>query len=193
VAKMRTRSPWLVTAVSVNDPLRSPDAELVRRSQRDLDAFVELYDRYVDAVFRYCNRRLPTDAAEDATSITFLNAMAAIPKMTPRQVESFRAWLFTIAHNAVIDQQRRRQHLPIDEIDLPGVALSLDDRAIFNDHRRQLSQAIATLRADQQQVIHLRLAGLEPHEIGEVMGKSPGAVRVIHHRAVERLRRIMGD
>ena len=167
------------------------DAELIRRAHRDLEAFVHLYDRYVDSVFRYCSRRLPSAAAEDATSVTFLNAIGAIRGLEPGR--PFRPWLFTIAHNAVVDQLRRQQHLPIDEVEITAPGPSLDDRAILTDRRQRLARAISTLGPDQQQVIHLRLAGLRVPEIGAVLGKSPGAVRVIHHRAVNRLRVLMDD
>lgn len=169
------------------------DAELVWRAQRDLDAFVELYDRYVDAVFRYCSRRLSRAAAEDATSITFLNAIGAIRGLGPERQHAFRAWLFTIAHNAVVDQLRKGSHLPIDELELPEPGPSLDDRVVLSDRRQRLARAIGMLGADQQQVIHLRLAGLNTNEIAEVLGKSPGATRVIHHRAVNRLRELLND
>jgi RNA polymerase sigma-70 factor (ECF subfamily) len=169
------------------------DAELVRQAQRDLDAFVALYDRYVEAVFRYCSRRLPRAAAEDATSVTFLNAIGAIRGLAPERHHAFRAWLFTIAHNAVVDQLRKQPHLPIDDLEFAEPGPSLDDRVVLSDRRERLAWAIGTLGPEQQQVIHLRLAGLQTNEISEALGKSPGAVRVIHHRAVNRLRELMDD
>lgn len=174
------------------EPAQRSDTELVRMAQRDLEAFVDLYDRYVDAIFRYCNRRLPRAAAEDATSIAFLKAMRGIRKVDPDRFR-FRPWLFTIAHNAVVDQLRSRQHLPIDEVQIEAHGPSLEDRVIGAERRQRLSGALATLPPDQQQVMHLRLAGLPTSEIGDVLGKSPGAVRVIHHRAVKRLRELMED
>jgi RNA polymerase sigma-70 factor (ECF subfamily) len=178
----------------VAEGLASPsDAELVRRCRRDLEAFVDLYDRYVDDVYRYCRRRLPQDAAEDATSTAFLNAIGAVRALDPDKISSLRPWLFTIARNTITDQLRKRPHQPLDEIELAEPGPSLDDRAIESDRRRSLSRAIATLGAEQQQVIRLRLAGLHNPEIGEVMGKSPGAIRIIHHRAVTRLRQLLTD
>ena len=185
------REETAVWPMSEDHPASYSDGELVRRAKRDLETFVELYDRYVDAVFRYCNRRLPEAAAEDATSITFLNAMRGIRRVDPDRF-AFRPWLFTIAHNAVVDQLRSRRHLPIDKVQLPEPGPSLEDRVIGAERRQRLSEALRALPPDQQQVMHLRLAGLPNAEIGEVMGKRPGAVRVIHHRAVKRLRQLMG-
>lgn len=179
-------------AFSREEPTGVSDAELVRRSQQNLDAFVDLYDRYVGEVYRYCRRRLSRAAAEDATSATFLNALAAIRALDPARAESFRPWLFTIARNAVIDQARRRPAESLDDLELIEPGPSPDELAILSDRRRRLSGAIAALGPEQQQVVNLRLAGLQNPEIGAALGKSPGAVRVIHHRAVARLRQLLG-
>lgn len=169
------------------------DAELVQRSQHDLEAFVDLYDRYVDPIYRYCRRRLPRAAAEDATSTTFLHAIAAIRALDLDRADAFRPWLFTIARNAVFDQLRRRPTRPLDDLELVESGPSPDELAMQRDRSRRLALAIDALGPDQQQVIHLRLAGLQHPEIGEALGKSPGAIRVIHHRAVARLRQLMGE
>ena len=179
---------WLMSEIVP----KQTDAELVRRAQDDLEAFVHLYNRYVDPVYRYCNRSLPRAAAEDATSTTFLNVIRAIRGFDPDRA-GFRPWLFTIAHNAIIDQLRTRQHVPLDALEIAERAPSLDDHLIANERLRRFGLALQGLTADQQQVIHLRLAGLAGPEIAEVMGKSPGAIRIIQHRAIKELRRLMAD
>jgi RNA polymerase sigma-70 factor, ECF subfamily len=172
-------------------PKQETDAELVRRAQANPEAFVDLYARYVNPVFRYCNRRLSRAAAEDATSITFLNALRAIRGFDPNR-SGFRPWLFTIAHNAVIDQLRARPHDPIYGIELVEEGPTLDDYVIASERRRLFARTMRRLTPDQQQVIHLRLAGLSGAEIAAVMDKTPGAVRIIQHRAIKELRRLMG-
>src|SRR3712207_3572347 len=73
-------------------------------AQRDPRAFAPLYEAYVDAVYRYCYRRLGnSDAAADATSAIFTRALSALPRYHHR---SFRSWLFTIAHNTLVDSWR---------------------------------------------------------------------------------------
>src|SRR4051812_47033929 len=83
------------------------DAVLVARAQRDPNEFAALYLRYVDPVFRYCYRSLGTrDAAADATSQIFANAISALPRCDG---STFRPWLFAIAHNALMDVHRARR------------------------------------------------------------------------------------
>jgi RNA polymerase sigma-70 factor (ECF subfamily) len=82
------------------------EAVIVARARLDPSAFAPLYQTYLDPVYRYCYRRLGSrEAAEDATSLIFERALRALPTF---RGESFRAWLFTIAHNAVTDDYRRR-------------------------------------------------------------------------------------
>src|SRR5687767_14154323 len=83
------------------------EADLVASAKRDRAAFAALYRRYVEPVYRYCDRCLGNrDAAEDATSLIFTKALAALA--TCRD-DRFRSWLFTIAHNVIVDM-RDEQH-----------------------------------------------------------------------------------
>jgi DNA-directed RNA polymerase specialized sigma24 family protein len=82
------------------------DATLVAEAKRDRQAFAPLYRRYVDRVYRYCDRVLgDRELAEDATSLVFTKALAGLPRCRD---DAFRSWLFAIAHNVVVDIQRAR-------------------------------------------------------------------------------------
>src|SRR6059036_2390438 len=86
-----------VTPVGQDD-----DAALaVRASKGEAAAFGLLYDRHVEAIYRYVYYRVRDDAeAEDLTSDVFMRALKAMPRYEPRQ--AFLAWLYRIARNAVI-------------------------------------------------------------------------------------------
>lgn len=91
-----------------NNPITiEHDALLVARARENRDAFAALYLRYFDRVHGYCWRRLgnPDDAA-DATSAIF---QRAIESLTTCREESFRSWLFAIAHNVLADFYRSRR------------------------------------------------------------------------------------
>ena len=170
-----------------NEPAELPDTHLVEMATRDPAAFVHLYDRYVQPIYSYCAQRLPRAAAEDATSVTFLNALKAIDTFDHGR-SGFRAWLFTIAHNAVYDQLRVRNHASIDDFAFVDSDAAVVDHVIALDERQRLWRAVAKLPVDQQQAIHLRLASLTGVEIAQVMGRSHVAVRALQHRALKRLR-----
>jgi RNA polymerase sigma-70 factor (ECF subfamily) len=75
--------------------------------------FAPLYDRYVEPIYRYCFRRVSNpDFAADLTSVIFTRAIEALPRFRPNpNGGTFRSWLFTIAHNVVVDAYRS-QHPP---------------------------------------------------------------------------------
>jgi RNA polymerase sigma-70 factor (ECF subfamily) len=169
------------------------DQHLALLARTETAAFAELYHRYADDVLRYCLRRLGDRmVAEDATSQTFEQALRAIRRF---RSDSFRAWLFTIARNVTIDLHRRQHHhasLPDGDVFVDQSALPERD-VLARDDARRLRLLLRLLSSDQREVMELRLADLSNAEIGKVLGKRPGAVRVSAHRAVVTLRKRMKE
>jgi RNA polymerase sigma-70 factor (ECF subfamily) len=168
------------------------DAELVARAKRDPAVFADLYLRYVDRVYRYCYRRLGgPDAAADATSQVFAKALAALPSCRD---ETFRAWLYAIAHNVLVDSHRGRSlTAPLESaVDLADPAPSPEERAVTGAAWAEVVAVLDRLSPDQRQVVELRLAGLSGNEIGEVLGRRRDAIDAIQSRAVARLRTLLG-
>ena len=164
------------------------DAVLVLRARSDPADFAALYERYLDPVYRYCYRRLATrETAEDATSQVFFKALASLPTF---RAGSFRAWLFTIAHNVVTDSYRRRRPTQtLDDMPEPeDPAHGPEERAVAADERRNLHALLGRLTADQQRVLELRLAGLTGAEIAAVLGRDVAAIKMLQLRAMRRLR-----
>lgn len=164
-------------------------------AQIDPPTFGVLYERYVDAVFGYCLFRLwDRIDAEDATSLTFTRAFEALPKYRVGGGGTFRSWLFTIAHNVVVNLQRgRKEYRSLDAI--AGVSTrepGPDDQAIEHDERSRVRMACQRLTEEQRQVIELRMAGLTGAEVAAAMGKSLPAVKMLQVRAIDRLKHLLG-
>jgi RNA polymerase sigma-70 factor (ECF subfamily) len=182
------------------DPWSIEDEQsLAVAAKTDRAAFGVLYDRYVERVYGYCHRRLQTpEEAEDATSLVFTRALAALPRYRD-DGPSFAAWLFAIARNVVVDELRSRRGRDRgssrrdDEVAI-GVDLAPgpEEQTLLGEEMRELRALLAQLPAEQAQLIELRLAGLTDKEIAFVLGRSHGAVRVAQHRAVRRLRTMLG-
>src|ERR1700694_4858242 len=88
--------------------VKTLDEALIRRA-RDLDpgALAEIYERFLDGIYRYVYARVGHQAdAEDLTEQVFLKMVDAIPLYRPRGVP-FASWLYRIAHNLVVDRYRR--------------------------------------------------------------------------------------
>jgi RNA polymerase sigma-70 factor (ECF subfamily) len=163
--------------------------EAEARGPIDSSEFAELYREHVGPVFRYCFFRLETrEQAEDATSQIFLKALAALP--AHRQRDSFRSWLFSIAHNVITDIYRARRPTSslADGEDLADDHFSLEDEALQSVEKDEVRALLGQLPMDQRRVLELRLAGLTSSEIATVLGKKTGAVKVAQSRAIARLR-----
>jgi RNA polymerase sigma-70 factor (ECF subfamily) len=178
-----TGEAWSVGAVD--------DADLVARAQADRHAFALLYRRYLDPVHRYCYRRLGSrEAAEDATSLVFTKALAALPSY---RAGSFRSWLFAIAHHVITDDLRARR--VVADLDaaaaVPDRAPTPEDLVLAADASSAVVRLLARLPPGQRRVVELRLAGLTGREVAEVLGCSLSAVKIAQVRAYARLRTLL--
>ena len=169
---------------------------LVDRAVRgDTEAFGRLYDMYADNVYRHIYYR--TTSVEDARDLTqdvFAKAWENLPRYR-RTATPFLGWLFTISHNRVIDYYRtKKTHKYIDSDLAPGSGGSPEESAEASLTQDRIRQAILQLSGDQQHAALLCLVeGLDHKEVAAVMGKSEGNVRVIVHRALKRMREILGS
>jgi RNA polymerase sigma-70 factor (ECF subfamily) len=171
---------------------RDDDVAAVRAAQANRAAFEVLYRRYLDRVYAYAFYQLGDHHdAEDATERTFLAALAALPTFDPDGA-GFRAWLFRIAHNTVSNARRtrRRRHaepLP-DGYERPAPDADPAGLVARAEELRRVLAALGELPDERRQVVLLRFVdGLSAAEIGEVLGRSPGAARVLLHRALRDL------
>ena len=98
----------------------------------------------------------------------------------------FSAWLYAIARHVAIDAVRRRvRDEPRAELPDRGVESGVDDRL-------ELAEAIAKLPEDQRTVIEMKyFVGLTNDEVAALMGRSPGAINALQHRAHEALRALV--
>ncbi len=175
----------------------APVPDVIERARRgDRAAFAELYDTYVDNVYRYLIYRVrePSDA-EDLTSEVFTRAFANIHRYT-WQGKSFLAWLYTIARNAVTDR-RRRDRPTVDLDDAFGLAEdgpTAHDRAVHGEAVDALRGAVKHLTSEQQEVLVLRFVeNMSSREVAGVLGKNEGAIRALQFRALGRLRKLLQD
>ena len=179
-----------VAVLSPGDSRAGDDeAVLVRAALTDPRAFGELYERYVDRVYQYL--RVRTDTEEDAADLTqqtFMQALDALPKYRERGAP-FSAWLFRIAHNAVVDSRRRRRHTvtwdAVPEAGIPTSEHDVEALVLARDNTARLQALIDTLDPDQRDLIALRfVAGLTMQEIAVVVRKSDSTV---HRRLTQAL------
>jgi RNA polymerase sigma-70 factor (ECF subfamily) len=174
------------------------DEVLMRASQGDRDAFGLLYERYIDRIFNYVYYRTGNlHDAEDLTARVFQRAMNHIKNYTDRGVP-FSAWLYRIAHNLVANWHRdrsRRQEIPINDVPvLPSKGDHPERNLVRSQEQDALLKLIRRLPGERQNLLILKFVeNMSNAEIGEIMGRSEGAVKSLYHRTLLALRDQLGD
>ena len=166
---------------------------VVERAKTDPAAFGILYECYVNKIYNYIYYRVGNQHdAEDLTARTFHRALDHIDRYVNRGAP-FSAWLYRIAHNLVANwhrDQSRRNIVSLEDIKLRIQRRNGPDQmAEQKEEKDQLLAAIRRLPPDRQQLLILKFAeGMSNTEIGEVMGRSEGAIKSLYHRTLLSLR-----
>ena len=167
------------------------ESVLIAAQAGDEWAFAELYDSYNPLLERYFSGRA-SSVAEDLAAETWLGAARTLAKFRGDEAQ-FRSWLFTIAHHRLADywkDTKRRGWEPADSEALANY-LAPDDteRSVLDSHsgRAAARKIAAVLPAEQAEVVLLRVvAGLDVDQVAKIMGRRPGTVRVLQHRALKK-------
>lgn len=167
----------------------------------DAQATHDLLARVHPLALRYCRtrlNRLPGDArhfVEDLAQEVCVAVLMALPRYKDTG-RPFEAFVFAIAGHKVADLQRAAMRhpgstaVPSDEMpERPDDSLGPEERALLSDDAEWAKKLLANLPENQRELLVLRVAvGLTAEETGQMLGMSPGAVRVAQHRALSRLR-----
>ena len=171
------------------------EADLAQRaSQRDQAAFAELYNAYVDKIYKYIYYKVGNAPdAEDLCEQVFLKAWEAIGRYTWCGYP-FSSWLYKLAHNLVVDHYRmRRDALPLNDV-LATSDEPVDPESLMRQtlDAYELREAILQLTPEQRQVIALKfIEGYDNAEIAQMMNKKEGAIRALQYRALRSLQAIL--
>jgi len=165
--------------------------ELVRdAASGDVEAFGQLYDLYLDKIFRYVYYHVPDKmAAEDISQEVFVKAWKAIKSCRGRE-DTFLAWLYRIAHNLMVDHHRRQRKCRSLEVQCRSKMTNSMEATELDLKELELVQALRYLPEEHQNVIILKfIEGFSNQEIGRMLNKSQGAIRITQMRALSRLRK----
>jgi RNA polymerase sigma-70 factor (ECF subfamily) len=164
-------------------------------SEGEAWALTRLFRAYQPMVVRYLHSQA-SEAADDLASEVWVAVARRLGRFVGDE-PGFRRWLFTIARCRVIEHQRklaRRRTDPVsaEHFDRFSADRGGGDPAVVVADRLGARDAVdlivATLPPDQAEAVLLRVVGgLDAVEVGRIMGRSPGSVRVLCHRALRRL------
>jgi len=155
-------------------------------------AIAALYDELQPPLLAYL-RSQERGEAEDLAAEVWQGIGEGLSRFEGDEA-SFRAWAFTIARHRLIDWRRRRARRPevVAGDDRLESISGVEDAASTAIASVASEEAIRRIREilppDQAEVIMLRVLGdLDADQVGRILGKRPGTIRVLQHRALRRL------
>lgn len=170
--------------------------------ENDADAFGELYNRYIEKIYRFVFFKIGNRAdAEDVTSDIFLKAWNYLRDKDRAPVEHFRGFIYQVARNTIIDwyragAKRAESALELAE-NLPMPGKSAEDlgppaQSLGGHDLAEIFRAMKKMKHEYQEVILLRyIEEMSVGEIADITGKGPVNIRVTLHRAIKKLRELL--
>lgn len=173
--------------------LNTPEIEeLVFKAQDgDQQSFAELYDIFVDPIYRYVYYRVNSADAEDLVETVFLKVWENLRQYRQQKNKSFSAWIFRITHNLVVDYYRKDKSSEELSINIPDQNRQHNPIKVTQDsmNKEVLGKAIKKLKPAYQEVIIYKFINeLSNSEIAEILKKTEGSLRILQHRALKALK-----
>ena len=158
-------------------------------------SFSKFYDKFAPKVYRFILFKVgKPEVAQDITSDTFLKAWQYCQRV---EITYPQAVFYQMARQQIADFYRRQKVRLVSldqEPEIVDSGLSLDEQLIQGDEQRRTLVALATLPNEQQEILTWRyIDGYSYQQIGKIISKPSGTVRVISHRALKKLKTELGE
>ncbi len=166
------------------------ERQLIEAAQRDRGAFGALYDRYFDRIYSFAYYHTGSrERAEDIAAATFQRGLEEVEQFEWRGIP-YVAWLYRVAANLIAKERRRPAWVELEHATTEALDETPEDIWLRREQGDELQALVHQLPFDQRQAIILKFEGrLKNREIGEIMDRSEGAVKLLIFRALHALRR----
>ncbi len=170
------------------------EVALINAARTDPEAFGQLYERYVERIYNYIYFRVGgAGDAEDLTARVFFKALRGIGGYRHMGLP-FSAWLYRIAHNLVANYHRDRSRM--QEISIENLVVEDTNKSSAPEHLMETRQEkdfllalINDLSPQKKELIILKyVQKLSNEEIGQIFGKTEGAIKSLYHRTLVELK-----
>ena len=168
---------------------------------RDPRAYGELYNLYFERIRRFIFFKVNVhEEVEDLTSQVFLKAWEYLIDLDQRRVQNFRAFIYQLTRNIVVDYYRRQGRAPeivlledqAEENEIPDYRQEFFLTQMYKSDRAYIADCLKKLKDEYKDAVVLRyLEDLGIAEIADIMGKTQGNVRVLIHRGLKELREVV--
>jgi len=178
---------------NLNDNREEIEALVRMAKDGDHHAFAKLYDYLVDPIYRYIFYRVNDVDAEDIVEQVFLKVWQYLGKYKQKKGKYFKAWVFRIAHNLIIDYYRSSKDRHYEELNETLPDHTNDNDPVYsvesNLNNINLKKALKNLKRPFQDVLVYKFINeLSNAEIAQIIGKSEGSIRIIQFRALSALK-----
>lgn len=168
------------------------------RVKKDPSAFAELYDLYVEKIYRFVYFKINNkEEAEDITSSVFLKVWSYIIEYTEKEIESFSGLIYRVARNSIIDFYRERGQKKQEGMEVLEIMQAEEKnytQADASQEVEKIMKVIRKMKQDYQEVVLLKyVEDLTTAEIAEILGKSRTGVRIMLHRAMKKLKELLSN
>ncbi|WKZ24543.1 MAG: RNA polymerase sigma factor [Patescibacteria group bacterium] len=174
------------------------------RKYKDKQAFIEAYNLYIDQIYRFVYYKVRgRETAEDLTSLVFLKAWNYVYEGNlDDDQDTLKPLLYKIARNTVIDHYRKTskqesvslEAMVENEENLPSQVV-VDPRLKLQDgvdFRQLVEETLPQLKDEYREIVIMRFINeLSIAEIANILDKTSGNVRVLVHRSLEALRKLV--
>ncbi len=192
---------FLIIRMAANLVKKFKEKQLLQQlKSHDKEAFIKVYDKYVQDVYRFVYFKIGKEAeAQDLTSMVFLKAWNYIQTNSLTDSKTLRALVYKIARTSIIDHYREgsnKLELSLDDenrpIEIVDDKQGPDEKVDQAADLMLIHKQLPLLKEEYREVIVLRfIDDLTLEEIAEVTGKKRGNVRVILHRAMAALKEMV--
>lgn len=176
------------------------EERIIREAIEDREKFAALYQHYVSQIYYFLLSRIHNEElAEDLTSMTFAKVLEKLHKYN---TGNFRAWLYRVANNTMIDYIRKNKRIVNEEDDTleffanqnQDEEESLDDVLDKKMQLARIKTAIADLPDEYQEILNLRyFSDLSNKEIAEALDCRENNVAVKLHRGIKKLNNLLNN
>jgi len=174
---------------------RTDDQLMMGYARGDRGAFDQLYARYKQPLYHYLYRNCGTrNQVDELFQDVWLRVIASAPRFRNRG--RFRSWIFTLAHNCLVDYYRKADKQSIQTSREPEISGANETQAVLLgvELAQSIQQAIASLPPAQREAYILREhSGFSIREIGDIQNISPEAAKSRLRYAYGKLRSLLED
>ena len=179
---------------ALKDRKEEIEALVVEAQKGDHQSFAQIYDIFIDPIYRYVFFRVKDDEAEDIVETVFLRVWEHLKSYKKKKNKSFSSWVYRIAHNLVIDHYRADKSNLMVELSPQLPDQNREHNPIKNTQqsldKENLKVAISKLKKNYQEIIVYKFINqLNNKEVAQILKKSEGSLRILQFRALKALKK----